>query len=450
MMRAKAATRTLLPGWALLGALAASAAGCAGGTWIESPSEAELPLERPARGYPTALRGAKATVSDQSDAAEPASSTAAVHQAAEPSQTQQSPPRQLPRGQQPHAPVTALAVLPPQFQGQLAASASTSKASEHVATQLTGQANEFLSPALQSASAAEYFALTNSTNAITTPSANPPAVETSAVSITAPGSSSGEVTKITTEQESTSDRLAKLDRIRGELIATLEAEIRRRRSENANDEQLPKLEQDLRLVYLSAGRLDDAVTAVQSLDESQREAYKHLMFGLGVWLSPDESRRATLRATKVLQSLREATTELSAGSKLELRKLAFCERVDYFGWYTELPRNEFQAKQQVILYTEIDNFTAERKGATAFETELIGKYQIFDASEQIVAERQLPTDKEVCRNYRRDYFLAYRIYMPDNISPGRYRLELTVEDLKARGKYQGRKFGEGMIEFTIR
>ena len=40
--------------------------------------------------------------------------------------------------------------------------------------------------------------------------------------------------------------------------------------------------------------------------------------------------------------------------------------------------------------------------------------------------------------------------MPDNLSPGRYRLELTVEDLKARGKYQGRKLGDGMIEFTIR
>jgi len=64
--------------------------------------------------------------------------------------------------------------------------------------------------------------------------------------------------------------------------------------------------------------------------------------------------------------------------------------------------------------------------------------------------RQLQPDKEICRNYRRDYFLAYRIYMPDNIAPGHYRLELAVEDMKAKGKYQGRKLGEGMIEFTIR
>ena len=68
----------------------------------------------------------------------------------------------------------------------------------------------------------------------------------------------------------------------------------------------------------------------------------------------------------------------------------------------------------------------------------------------IVAERQLPLDREVCRNYRRDYFLAYPIYMPDGIGPGRYRLELTIEDRKAEGKYQGRKLGEGLIEFAIR
>ena len=149
-------------------------------------------------------------------------------------------------------------------------------------------------------------------------------------------------------------------------------------------------------------------------------------------------------------ALRDATSDLAAGSKLELKNLVFCERVDYFGWYTEFPKKEFQPKQQVILYVEVENFAAEQKGPAGFETELQGSYEILDASGQIIASRQLQLDKEVCRNYRRDYFLAYRIYMPDTIEPGRYRLELTVEDLKARGNYQGRKLGEGMIEFSIR
>src|SRR5688500_12992385 len=166
--------------------------------------------------------------------------------------------------------------------------------------------------------------------------------------------------------------------------------------------------------------MDDAVAGVESLDEPQREAFKHLMFGMGVWLSPDEARRAPLRSAKVLRSLREAAFDLSAASKLELSSPIFCERVDQFGWYGEFPRNEFRPKQQVILYVEVENFAAEKKGQS-YETELQGSYQIFDAGGRIVAERQLPLDREVCRNYRRDYFLAYPMYLPDNIEPGRYR-----------------------------
>src|SRR5205814_5410377 len=107
---------------------------------------------------------------------------------------------------------------------------------------------------------------------------------------------------------------------------------------NVTDEELPRLEQQLRLVYASAGRMDDAVSKVDSLDAPQSEAYKNLMFGLGVWLSPDEARRSALRTAKVLHSLRDATSDLTAASKLELKNLAFCERVDQFGWYTEFPR----------------------------------------------------------------------------------------------------------------
>jgi hypothetical protein len=117
-------------------------------------------------------------------------------------------------------------------------------------------------------------------------------------------------------------------------------------------------------------------------------------------MSPDESRRAALRSAKVLHSLREATTELAVASKLEVRNVAFCERVDNFGWYTEFARKEFQPKQQVILYAEIENFSAEHKAPAGYETELQGSYEIFDSSGQLVTSRQLPADKEICSQRR--------------------------------------------------
>ncbi|MEX2176322.1 MAG: hypothetical protein WD872_18310 [Pirellulaceae bacterium] len=250
-------------------------------------------------------------------------------------------------------------------------------------------------------------------------------------------------------EQSPADRLAALTQQRDVLIAMLEDEIQVRKAQAAEDADLARLEQELRLLYAAARRTDDAARAVESLNPSEREAYKHLMFGLSTWLT-EETHRAPLRNARVMRSLREASSELAAASKLDLRNLALCERVESFGWFTEFARNDFAAKQQVILYVEVNNFVALEKSPTAFETELQGHYQIFDARGNIVAERKLPLDRELCRNYRRDYFLAYPIYMPDGIAAGQYRLELTVEDLKATQDYQGRKFGEGMIEFTIR
>ena len=128
----------------------------------------------------------------------------------------------------------------------------------------------------------------------------------------------------------------------------------------------------------------------------------------------------------------------------------------------------------MLLYAEVENFTAVRVADESYETKLQGSYQIFDNRGGLVDERELLLDNEFCRNYRRDYFLAYRIYLPEGISPGDYRLELTVEDKmgtaahqepeKRRGEkekslakspssassYKGRKLGTGTIEFTIK
>jgi len=433
----------------ILIAAAAGAAGCAGGAWLEGPSDADLPIQPPARGYPTALRPVAASISDeaaapQSAPARPAPSTAVLPLDPNP------PPAAPPKHSQvidPRPPTPALAVVPPQYQrpptptapalqalppATPIASSPPSAAAPPQATDEPGLAPIVSASSVRAAAA-------SSADRQPTPVQPPLAVPVAA----APAATTGSV-------PSSEGRRAEIERLRKEFTAALEADIRERQARNAKDEELPRLEQQLRLAYLLADRLDDAVAAVDSLDPPQQEAYKNLMFGLGVWLSPDEAHRTPLRSAKVLKSLREATADLSMASKLELRNLAFCEKVDSYGWYTEFPRSEFAPKQQVILYVEVENFAAEHKSAAGYETELQGRYEILDASGQIVAERELPLDKEVCRNHRRDYYLWYRIYLPDEIAPGKYRLELSIEDRKAGAKYQGRKFGEGMIEFAIR
>ena len=403
--------------------------------WLETPMEADLPLDVEVSPYPTALEttSAKASLTDEP----------AAEQVDTPEANSTSEPRDDQPASMPPAP---LAVVPPHLRSQ--------QPREPISIQIPSSQAPAPIPITSPNSPPQPIAVPLSAGPNVVQPIVPPQATSASVNEVAPPASQAARPLVgnaaVSAVEAPIDKNDEsIEHARDELIAGLEAEIRNRRSQNTSDEELPRLEQQLRLMYLAADRIDDAVASVESLDEPQREAFKHLMFGLGVWLSPDEARRGPLRSAKVLRSLRDSTLELAAASKLELSSPIFCERVEQFGWYSEFPRNEFRPKQQVILYVEVQNFAAEKKG-NSYETELQGSYQIFDAGGRIVAERQLPLDREICRNYRRDYFLAYQMYLPESIEPGRYRLELTIEDLKASGEYQGRKFGEGMIEFTIR
>lgn len=295
--------------------------------------------------------------------------------------------------------------------------------------------------------------------------------ESAAVSAPAANSENTEKGKV---EPTSAERLSALMKQRSEFLSALQAEVIRRRGATEDNDELRRLEQELRLVQLAGEQPEEAVRQIEALDGPERDAFAHLLMGLATWMNADEARRPTLRNAKIVREIRDAAAELAAASKLDVRNLAFCEKVESYGWYTEFPRSQFKPKQQVILYAEVENFSALRIAADSFETELQGSYQIFDSRGNLVDERELPLDKEVCRNYRRDYFLAYLIYLPEGLSSGSYRLELTIEDKKGstaqqepetrRGvnenklaktpssasSYKGRKLGTGTIEFTIK
>lgn len=276
------------------------------------------------------------------------------------------------------------------------------------------------------------------------------------------------------KEPTAAERLSALMKQRSEFLSALKEEVNRRRSSTEDDEELTRLEKELRLVQLAGEQPEEAVRQIEALDGPEREAFAHLLMGLATWMNADEALRPTLRNAKIVREIRDAAAELAAASKLDVRNLALCEEVKSYGWYTEFSRNQFKPKQKVILYAEVENFTAIRIADGSYETELQGSYQIFDGGGNLVDERELPLDLEQCRNYRRDYFLTYVIYLPDGLSSGNYRLELTIEDKKgsaahqepvvrrgtkedklvktpsAASSYKGRKLGTGTIEFTIK
>ena len=102
----------------------------------------------------------------------------------------------------------------------------------------------------------------------------------------------------------------------------------------------------------------------------------------------------------------------------------------------------FQANQEVLLYCELENFFSEAVRG-GFETRLQGNYEILDANGRRIADQLLPEDSDMCGNKRDDFYIAYRLHLPETIEPGRHQLKLTIEDMK------GHKFGQATIDFHV-
>jgi hypothetical protein len=214
------------------------------------------------------------------------------------------------------------------------------------------------------------------------------------------------------------------------------------RTQAARQRQRARKEAFLRLLYLAVERNADAARGVEDFAPPEREFWKHQVHGLGVFLDDQGAPVADRRARLALRELQEGMHHLAAASGLDVRNLAFCPQVFSFGNFVEFAPSEFRPGQEVLLYAEIDHFAVESR-PDGFETELQGSYQIFDGAGRRVAEHVFPPEKEVCRNRRRDYFVPFRMYLPNRIDPGPYTLQLTVEDLK------GQKFGQSSIRFAI-
>jgi hypothetical protein len=199
----------------------------------------------------------------------------------------------------------------------------------------------------------------------------------------------------------------------------------------------------LRLLQLAAGDRQQAAGAIPTLDEDLRQFWAQQLHGLGVCLDDEGMPVSGRRYALALRQLRESLDHLAAVSTLDIRNAAFCTRVDSFGRYEEFEKYEFQPGQEVLFYVEIDNF-ATKQTAEGFESAFQATYQILDPTGRPVFDQELPLQSEICRNRRRDLFIAYQIWMPRRIYPGPYTLQLTVEDLK------GNKFGQTTCSFAVK
>lgn len=221
---------------------------------------------------------------------------------------------------------------------------------------------------------------------------------------------------------------------------TLEKELARF---DLDESRTARLNAYLRLLYVIADQRDHAVDPIEGFSDDERQYWKHQLYALLVSLDANDMHTSNRRAALALRDLRAAEDHLSNISTLDVQNLAFCPKVLSFGRYVEYESSTFRPGQEVLLYVEVDNFAVEQKGEE-FETHLQGEYSLFDAQNVRVRNVVLPSDEQLCNNRRRDYFIAYRLHLPDDLPAGSYVLQLTIEDVI------GKKSNVATIDFRLR
>lgn len=200
-----------------------------------------------------------------------------------------------------------------------------------------------------------------------------------------------------------------------------------------------------KIFLLVAGDVNAASTPPDELTPAEKEYWKQLIRVVELSMKLGDHPRRDRQAALVNRALRDAGAELESASILDLQNAAFCSSVQSFGNYVEFEETTFKPNEEVILYVEPQNFVSkQREDGKAYETKLNGSYQILDSGGKRVADLDLPAENGVCRQRRRDYFLAYPMHMPKSIAEGDYTLQLTMED-----KISG-KFGQTSLKFSIR
>lgn len=249
--------------------------------------------------------------------------------------------------------------------------------------------------------------------------------------------------KIGTTIASSSDGASSADSMsHTELFSALLTKLSKAPAGESESDRASRLIKLRHLMVLS-GDVDRAVEQIDGMSESEQEFLRHQLLGLWTMVDPEGHPVHSRRITTALPQLREATKFAAAATdSLELRSLAFCTEIESYGQIKKFSSNEFDAGQQVILYCEIENFTAE-KVEGGFQTHLQGSYDIYNSENAKVISQLLPADQQVSANYLRDYFIAYQMHLPKHLPPGKYRLQMTMEDIN------GKKYGQAIVPMTM-
>ena len=200
----------------------------------------------------------------------------------------------------------------------------------------------------------------------------------------------------------------------------------------------------LRMLYLLAGQPAKSLEPISGVDAPDQEFWQQVFWGVSNYFDKSAMADPTDRATQTVTQLRTAVHRLQEKSKLELRNVAFCQKIVNYGNYERVKRDEFTPGQMVLLYAEVENFKSEPTTDGPYRTILKSTIEIIDSHGQAVQSMPFPPTDDLCANPRRDYYNSYEFAIPQRIGLGPHTLKLTVEDQVSR------KLATYTVNFTVK
>ncbi len=113
---------------------------------------------------------------------------------------------------------------------------------------------------------------------------------------------------------------------------------------------------------------------------------------------------------------------------LSIADLRLCRQVTGFGQYEPAMPSDIRTGRELMLYWEVEGFQTVQEN-DLYRTLLASELEILpEQGESPLWSRAFNDPEDLCRRPRRDYFVNYRLTIPNSLSPGKYRLRLRLQD----------------------
>ncbi len=198
----------------------------------------------------------------------------------------------------------------------------------------------------------------------------------------------------------------------------------------------------LQLLQLVAGDEEAASQATPGLSTDEQGYWSKQIYALATLLSDENGGDHRSRADAAARHLMEASAKLRSLGSLQVDNFVTCREVYGYGAYDPMLEARYAPGDQVILYAEIDNYQSDET-QEGYRTTIASSYRLVSLTRNEVVGGEFPEVDDLCLTRRRDFHIQYGITLPSGLSPGDYRLELTVEDKL------GRKKGHDQLPLTI-